>query len=99
MNGSSILYLFLTNRLGSSIILCGGRMEITWYGNNLVKLSEKGLATLVTNPAAGLLKFTQGRRTTKPEVGGYERRNVVVAVRYAQADTGVGPTAPAQHLK
>ena len=29
-------------------------MEITWYGNNLVKLSEKGLATLVTNPAGAL---------------------------------------------
>lgn len=29
-------------------------MEITWYGNNLVKLNEKGLATLVTNPAGGL---------------------------------------------
>jgi hypothetical protein len=29
-------------------------MEITWYGNNLVKLSEKGLATLVTNPVGAL---------------------------------------------
>ena len=29
-------------------------MEITWYGNNLVKLNEKGLAILVTNPVGAL---------------------------------------------
>jgi hypothetical protein len=28
-------------------------MEITWYGSNTLKMSERGLATLVTNPPGG----------------------------------------------